>query len=362
MRSRRLPFTLMVAACCGACSSSSKSPVNDSEYQAAVVTGMRTALVTDLGNLVAASQRLQAAAPTPADRGWDASLDAAAIEAMRKAWTDCRAAYEYIEGATAPIFPDIDASIDSRYEDFLAALPGGDQQLFDDAGVTGMHAVERILYANGEPTRVSVYESMLQGYAPAAFPASPQEAADFKKRLAQKQIDDARALQTGWQNARTYDLSAAFQGLISLMNEQQEKVDKASTDQEESRYSQSTMADIRNNLAGGQRVYALFQPWIRSKRAATDASASGDGPAIDDAIQAGFAALQAVYDGVTGDAIPQPPATWSSVNPTADDLATPFGMLYQGVHEAVDPERPGSVVAEMNAAAVLLGFPELAGE
>ncbi|HVY37893.1 MAG TPA: imelysin family protein [Polyangia bacterium] len=353
---------MMLAACCGACSSSSKSPVNDSQYQAAVVTGMRTSLVADLGNLVAASQRLQVAAPAPADRGWDAALDAAALEAMRSAWTDCRTAYEHIEGATAPIFPDIDASIDSRYEDFLAALPGGDQHLFDDTGVTGMHAIERILYANVEPARVSVYESMLQGYAPAAFPASAQEAADFKTRLVQKQIDDAKALQSGWQNAKTYDLGAAFQGLISLMNEQQEKVDKASTDQEESRYSQSTMADIRNNLAGSQRVYALFQPWIRSKSAAGDAGAPEDGPAIDDAIQAGFAALQAVYDGIAGDAIPQPPATWSSANPTSDDLATPFGMLYQGVHQAVDPERPGSIVAEMNAAAVLLGFPELADE
>ena len=326
--------------------------------------GMRTALVTDLGNLVAASQALQAAAPTPADRGWDSTLDASALVAMKKAWTDCRTAYEHIEGATAPIFPDIDASIDSRYEDFLAALPGGDQKLFDDMGVTGMHAIERILYANVQPARVAAYESMLPGYAPAAFPASAQESADFKALLVQKQIDDAKTLQSGWQNAKTYDLGAAFQGLISLMNEQQEKVDKASTDQEESRYSQSTMADIRNNLAGSERVYALFQPWIRSKAALPDggAGAPQDGQAIDDAIQSGFADLKAVYDTIGGDAIPQPPSTWSSENPTTADLATPFGMLYQGVHQAVDPERPGSIVAQMNAAAVLLGFPQFVEE
>ena len=44
--------------------------------------------------------------------------------------------------------------------------------------------------------------------------------------------------------------------------------------------------------------------------------------------------------------------------PSAADLATPFGMLWQQVHEAVDPTRDGSVVFEMNAVAVLLGFPE----
>ena len=94
----------------------------------------------------------------------------------------------------------------------------------------------------------------------------------------------------------------------------------------------------------------------------SDAGAAQDGKAIDAAIEAGFAKLQALYDSVSGDAIPQPSATWSSVNPTTADLATPFGMLYEGVHQAVDPNQPGSVVAEMNAAAVLLGFPQFVAE
>jgi hypothetical protein len=32
------------------------------------------------------------------------------------------------------------------------------------------------------------------------------------------------------------------------------------------------------------------------------------------------------------------------------------------VHQAVDPNQPGSVVAEMNQAAVLLGFPQFVAE
>jgi iron uptake system component EfeO len=322
----------------------------DADYQKDVVNGMRSGLIADLASLVSASQALQAAAPTPADRGWDVTTDAAAITAMRAAWTSCRTAYEHIEGATAPIFPDIDASIDSRYEDFLAALPGGDPYLFDGTGVTGMHAVERILYADATPARVVQYEAMLDGNVPAGFPSTAQQAADFKALLLGKQIDDAQDLHDSWVAAVNYDLDAAFSGLISLMNEQREKVDKASTDQEESRYSQTTMADIRHNLAGTQSVYALFQPWIRSKKG---------GPEIDASILQGFAELQAVYDTVPVDAIPQPPATWSSVNPTAADLQTPFGVLYQGVEAAVDPSEPGSIVAQMSQAAVLLGFEEV---
>jgi iron uptake system component EfeO len=366
MRSLHWLVLVSIAVLAGpACSSTT----TDEQHQKDVVAGMRTSFINDLGNLVKYSQMLQAAAPTPSDRGWDATMDATAITAMKTAWAGCRTAYEHIEGATAPIFPDIDATIDSRYDDFLAALPNGDSYLFDDMGVTGMHAVERILYANVEPARVITYESTLPGYVAAAFPASAQEASDFKTLLVQKQITDAQALQNGWEDAKSYDLGAAFQGLVSLMNEQQEKVDKASTDQEESRYSQTTMDDIRNNLAGTERVYALFQPWIQSKAAATtdagaaaDAGAPQDGKTIDAAIEAGFAKLQALYDSVTGDAIPQPSATWSSENPTATDLATPFGMLYEGVHQAVDPEQPGSVVAEMNAAAVLLGFPQFVAQ
>ncbi len=332
-----------------ACSSES----SDEQHRAAVVSGMRSGLISDLANLVSASRALQAAAPTPSGRGWDGSQDAAALAAMRGAWTDCRTAYEHIEGATAPIFPDIDVTIDSRYEDFLAALPGGDADPFDDQGVTGMHALERILYSDVTPARVIQYEAMLPGYSPAAFPGTDAQALEFKTSLVQRQIDDAQKLHDQWQGATNYDLDAAFSGLISLMDEQREKVDKASTDQEESRYSQTTMADIRHNLEGTQRVYALFQPWIRSKPAA---GGMPGGQEIDAAIEQGFANLQAIYDAVDGDAIPQPPATWSSLDPTATDLQTPFGQLYSGVVAAVDPNAAGSIVWEMNAAAGLIGL------
>lgn len=220
------PLAAALALAALACSSEK----TDADYRSDVVSGMRGGLVADLAALVSASKALQAAAPTPAGRGWDATQDAAAIAGMKSAWMDCRTAYEHVEGATAPIFPDVDATIDSRYEDFLAALPGGDADPFDGEGVTGMHAVERILYADVTPARVVQYESTLPGNRPAAFPATDSQASAFKTGLMQKQIDDAQTLHDQWEAATNYDLDAAFSGLISLMDEQHEKVDKASTD------------------------------------------------------------------------------------------------------------------------------------
>jgi iron uptake system component EfeO len=137
------------------------------------------------------------------------------------------------------------------------------------------------------------------------------------------------------------------------MNEQREKVNKAAKNEEESRYSQRTMADIRDNLAGTKTIYALFQPWLFSK---------SDGQAVDADVQNAFGELESAYAQVSGPAIPQPPEDWSSEDPPADALATPFGELWSAVQKAVDPNVPGSAVDAMNHAADALGFQELAGE
>jgi iron uptake system component EfeO len=141
--------------------------------------------------------------------------------------------------------------------------------------------------------------------------------------------------------------------LISLMNEQREKVNKAASEEEESRYAQRTLADLRQNLKGTTSIYALFQPWLLSK--------SG-GAAIDADIEASFGSLNSTYGDFSGDAIPKPTASWSSENPSPADLDTPFGKLYTAVQDAVDPNVSGSAVDGMNRAAKELGFPELVEE
>jgi len=315
---------------------------------------MQRSMRADLTALWAAAGDLQAAAPTPPGRGWDATLDAAAIATMKAAWVRARTAYEHVEGATAPIFPDIDVAIDARYDDFLGA-PGfaGDTDLFDDRGVTGMHAIERILYSDVTPQAVVDAERTLDGYVAAAFPATAAQAAEFKNQLAARLVTDAKALLDGWTPAKI-EVADAFQGLIGLVNEQQEKVNKAATGEEESRYSQHTLADLRDNLVGTKTIYGLFRTWLRSKPAS---GALDSGAAIDDAVMSGFATLGAIYSATTGDAIPEPPASWDAGAPTPGDLATPFGMLYAAVHDAVDPSVAGSLVSKMNQGAMLLGIP-----
>ena len=340
---------------------SADAPLTDDAYVAAITSAMHDALLADLVALVSAAKDLEAAAPYTSGqaRGWDATADATAITSMKAAWVRARNAYEHVEGAFAPIFPDLDTAIDARYDDFLTELlaSGGDADPFDDQGVTGLHGVERILYAPEIPTRVVDFEKALPGYVAARYPATEAEAAAFKQKLAHRVVVDATKLHDQWAPSKI-NIAIAFQGLISLMNEQREKVTKAASNEEESRYAQRTMADVRLNLEGTTAIYAIFQPWIRSKANATDPSK--DGPTIDTKILAGFDALKSAYAAVPGDAIPAPPATWSAENPSDADRATPFGQLYTKVREAVDPTKDGGVVYEMNLAASLLGFPQFA--
>lgn len=336
--------TLSIAAL-AACSDRS-----DAEFRSDIVAGMHDAIAAELADLVQAARELQAAAP---DHAWSATDDAAAIAAMRDAWRRTRIAYEHVEGATAPIFGDLDVTLDARYDDYLARLgPTGDASAFDATGVTGMHGIERILYAPGIRAEVIAFERGLPGYRPAAYPKTDGEANAFKTALVQKLIDDATALRDQWQPA-AIDLGAAYQGLVGVMNEQQEKVNLAATGEEESRYADVTLFDLRNNLDGTRNVYALFRPWIRSR---------AGGATSDAAIVAQFEALATRYAATPGDALPPVPDDWSADQPTPANLATPFGMLWQRVRDATAPGAPGSVVFEMNRVARLLGFPEFIEE
>ena len=363
-----LSVALLVSACAFACSAGDSggasssvdggptiaadagadAPSDDVQRTKAVQV-MHDALLTDVTALAQAVSELKDAAPTPTGRGWDKALDAAAIASMRAAWIRARTAYEHIEGALAPLFPDIDTSIDARYDNFLANLAGqgGDSYLFDDQGVVGMHAVERVLYADSTPARVVAFEKSLPGYVAAAMPATAQEAADFKNKLCARLVADTKTMLGEWTPAKI-NVAIAYSGLVSLVEEQREKVVKASTGEEESRYSQRTMTDLRDNLAGTRTVYAAFQPWLLSK--------ANGGTELDRDILNGFTLLDAAYAGVSGEAIPEPPATWSAENPSAADLGTPFGKLYGAVAAQVDRTKTDSVVTKLDAAGVLLGF------
>lgn len=331
---KKIALLLALAAC---------SDKSDADYKADVTSSMHASIAADLADLTQAAKDLQAAAPTHA---W-ADSD---VTAMRAAWKRTRIAYEHVEGATAPIFPNLDGSMDARYDDFL--VEGADDNLFDAEGVTGMHAIERILFAKDIRQEVIDFEKTLPGYKAAAYPTNDTEAMAFKTQLAQKLVDDSMQLESEWKPA-AIDIGAAYQGLVGLMNEQAEKVNLAATGEEESRYANITLFDLRTNLEGTRKIYALFQPWIQSK---------DTGDTHDAKIEAQLADLATLYAQNTGDNLPAVPADWSSDSPSAANLATPFGQLWQTVHDKVDPTREGSVVFEMNMVAGMLGFPEFVSE
>ena len=151
--------------------------------------------------------------------------------------------------------------------------------------------------------------------------------------------------------ALALDAPSSYRGVIGSMVEQVEKISKAATGEEESRYAQYTLGDMRANVAAGVDTYAAFQPWLLTKGA--------EGEAADAEILAGFDRLEAGYAAIQGDALPPVPEGWSSENPTAAQLETPFGRLFSLVAAESDETSEGALVRVMLESAALLGIEEL---
>lgn len=315
--------------------------------EAASAAKVKAYIAAELDNLEKASEDLIATAPAADADGWNDTADAAAVDAMRMHWKEARVAYERIEGAIAVLFPNYDASTDERYDGFIAEEP--DDNLFDGMGVTGVHAIERILWAGHHPAHVVAFESALPGYKEAKFPQTATEAMQFKELLLGRLHSDTEAMRTMFVPLQL-DTSTAFRGVIGSLAEQLEKVTLAATGEEESRYAQYTLADMRANLAGGKATYQAFRDWLRTKNG---------GDALDTDILAGFGRIEALYGTTSGDALPPVPDTFDATAPSAADLDTPYGRIFAGVSAESDATKPASLVARMLAAADLLGIPRL---
>jgi iron uptake system component EfeO len=323
------------------CSSAEPTP------QDRALGDVKALIARNLDQLVTASQDLQTAAPASDDDGWNALDDATAVAAMKAAWKRARAAYEHVEGAIAVLFPELDVSTDERYDGFLATY-GPDDNLFDARLVTGIHAIERILWSDSIDDTVLVFEKGLLGYQAAHFPATRQEADNFKSELCGRLVTDVGSMRDDFKPL-ALDPSAAFRGIVGSMEEQLEKVEKAATGEEESRYARYTLADMRANVEAGQATFEAFRPWLLSSHGAEQATG----------IDAAFARINTAYARLPGDALPAVPASWSSLAPTEPDLSTDFGQLWSVLRHEADLDAPDSLVAQMSAAATLMGIPEL---
>lgn len=344
LRTVALLLALLGASC------SADAPMTDAQHRERVLLAVKGSIASDLNELVSACRALREAAPVPDADGWSASADAPAVAAMRDHWRRARRSYERIEGAIAVLFPDLDVSTDQRYDAFLSdEIPTHrDDDLFDGEGVTGVHAVERILWADAHPARVVAFEMGVPGYVPAAFPASAAEAARFRDGLLERLVRDVTQMQRDFAPL-ALDTPAAFRGVIGSVQEQVEKIEAAASAEEESRYAQATLADMRANLVGARRTWEAFVPWVRAR----------GGDALATRVDARFAALQHAYAEIQGDALPAPPEGWDPDAPSAAHLATPYGRLRATLVGESDPAVAGSLAAEMNAAADLLSIARL---
>jgi len=330
---RILPLVLLALAACA-------------PPEQTALTDTKTYVQQNLDALVTSSTALCAAAPAPSAAGWNPSTNAAAVASMRTEWAKARVAWEHVEGSLAVLFPDYDASTDERYDGFLENAT--DTNLFDDQVVTGVHAIERILYADSIGDDVRRFEQGLGSkYVAAAFPANEAEARDFKEKLCARLVNDVTQMRADYKPL-ALDTSSAFRGVIGSMQEQIEKIENAATGAEESRYARHTLADMRANLDGASKTYEAFRPWLQAKGETK----------LDAEIVAGLARMKAGYDAVSGDALPPPPATWSSVTPTDADRQTPFGTLFTLI-ETETQHTGTSLVASMLKAAEVLGIPPL---
>jgi iron uptake system component EfeO len=328
---------LLLAPACAADKAASPDP------ETSAILAVKDDIDADLIELHAAAQALQSAAPDAA--GW--AEGERALDDMRDHWRQARLAYERSEGAIAVLFPDLDAATDERYDAVVTIEP--DDDAFDDLGFVGVHAVERVLWAGQHPPEVVAFEAALPYYSPAQAPADSAEADRLRSALLQRLVDDTGALRDQFAPL-ALDSSAAFRGVIGSLAEQSEKVALASTGEDESRYAQHTLADMRANLAGSEATYANFRPWLQAE----------GGSDLDQEILDGFDALRDVYDGIDGDGVPPVPEGWSPSDPTDAQLDTPYGQLFTAVSAATDPEDPSSLVSAMGTAATLLGIPQLA--
>jgi iron uptake system component EfeO len=317
------------------------------DYVARSTLGVKNYVNGELEALTNAAADIQKAAPEPDDDGWNDDKDKKAVNDMRAAWKKARTAYEHIEGSIAVLFMGLDVSTDERYDGFIEEE--ADDNLFDDAGVVGVHAIERILWAGQAPERVVKFESALPGYKAAAFPSSKTEADEFKNKLSKRLVDDTAKMRDDFE-ATALRADTAFRGMIGSMQEQSEKTTKAASGEDESRYAQTTLDDMRANFAGAHAVYDEFKAWIQ---ATSDKSTT---------IEARFKTISDAYAKVQGPALPEVPATFDPEDPSEDDLKTPYGLLWKLLEGETDPDSADSLVSVMNTAADDMKIPELADE
>jgi iron uptake system component EfeO len=334
---------LSLALLVGCSTDGNRAVLADEASEEQTLTAAKALIQSRFDDFAVAAKALRDAAPAPDHDGWNASDDAAALAAMRGAWLDARAAYTAVEVSASTLFPELHGRLDTDYDDLLA--DGVDASPFDDHGLVGLQAVERILWSNAISAHVVDHESALPNSAAARFPLDANEANGLKNKLLARLEADAAALREGFR-AADLDADAAYSITTLSLQEQLGQLEEAGKGEGKARYAGVSLANLRVDLAATEAIYALFRPWILGK--------SG-GPHTDEEVAKGIVRLHEAYDAAPGDDLPVPPVGWRTADPSDDLLATPFGRLFAAARDEAEPAIDGTLCFEMVEGAGLLG-------
>lgn len=331
---------MVLLAACNA--DGNRAILADEALDEQTVTAANALIQRRFDDFAAAAEALHDAVPAADPDGWNAKDDASAVEAMRAAWLKARAAYTAVEVPASTLFPELHRRLDSDYDDLIVDSP--DTFLFDEHGVRGLQAVERILWSDAIPANVLAHESALPNYVAAGFPRSDDDAKEALE-LFEALAADADALRDGFR-ATTIDAATAYSTTTLSLQEQLGQLDEAAKGEAKSRYAGVSLANLRVDLAATEATYAVFRPWILAKPG---------GAHTDDEVAGAFVRLKAVYDAAPGDDLPLPPPGWRGLDPSDDLIDSPFGKLFAAARDEADASVDGALCFEMVEAAGLLG-------
>ena len=343
MTRRRWTAILGLGLLVGCNADGNREALADQARDEQTVTAAKALFQSRFDAFAAATQALRDAAPAPDADGWNARDDAAAVASMRAAWLEARAAYTSVEILASTRYPELHRRLDRDYDDLIAG--SADTFSFDEHGVMGLQAVERILWSDVIPAHVIDHEAPLEHYTAADFPRSQHEAQELKDELLVHLEADAATLRDGFR-AAPIDANTAYSTTTLAIQEQLGQLEEAGKGEGKSRYAGVSLENLRGDVAATEATYAVFRPWILAK---------STGAHTDEHVAKGFARLHVALAAASGDDLPLPPAGWPTSDPSGEMLASPFGLLFAATRDAADPSTDGTLCFEMIEAAGLLG-------
>lgn len=276
-------------------------------------------------HLVALSDALEnLAVHAPRDRAWNAQADPALVERMRTAWKAAHRAAVAVTEPLSELFPQA-GRMDSNWDREIDRVQR-DENPFDDIGVTGLHAIERILWADVVSEMVLTVERRHEGYAMARTPATAKEAADYATQLVGGLHRDAQALAEA-SSVPGYDLGFAEKAVkLQARALLRMVIVGGEPGRSESRYSDTSTDALVDQLGALAGTWKILRAALRRQGVPV-----GSFQVADAGLERVHAAVAAIGPGP----IPARPEGFNPFHPTQEDRESAFGRLYFSVEAEI---------------------------